>query len=92
MPIIQLLVMPLAADYEIKNINISIVDHDRSCFSRALISKITASGYFVLVDYGNSDENAFKQIETNESDLILEIPVGFERNLIWENRKNSALR
>jgi ABC-2 type transport system permease protein len=87
MPIIQLLIMPLAADYEIKNINISIVDHDRSSFSRALISKITASGYFVLADYGNSFEDAFKQIEDNESDLILEIPVGFERNLIRENRE-----
>ena len=87
MPIIQLLVMPLAADYEIKNINISIVDHDRSDFSRALISKITASGYFVLADYGNSFEKAFEQIEANESDLILEIPVDFERNLIRENRE-----
>ena len=40
MPVIQLLIMPLAADYEIKNINISIVDHDRSPYSRALISKL----------------------------------------------------
>lgn len=29
-PIIQLLVLLLGADYEIKNINISIVDQDRS--------------------------------------------------------------
>ena len=28
MPIIQLLIMPLAADYEVKNINIAVVDHD----------------------------------------------------------------
>ncbi|MEP1260320.1 MAG: ABC transporter permease, partial [Algoriphagus sp.] len=54
MPLIQLIVMPLAADYEIKNINISIVDHDRSPYSRQLISKITASGYFVLADFGDS--------------------------------------
>ena len=50
MPIIQLLVVPLAADYEIKNISISIVGHDRSSFSRALSSKIRTSGYFVLAD------------------------------------------
>ena len=33
-PIIQLLVMPLAADYEVKNINISIVDNDHSTYSQ----------------------------------------------------------
>ena len=40
MPIIQLLIMPLAADYEVKNINISIVDHDHSPYSQKLISKM----------------------------------------------------
>jgi len=87
MPLIQLLVMPLAADYEIKNINISIVDHDRSPYSRQLISKITASGYFVLTDFGDSFDDAFQQIEEEKSDLILEIPVDFERNLVREKRE-----
>ncbi len=39
-PIIQLLILPLAADYEVKNINISIVDHDHSTYSQKLISKL----------------------------------------------------
>ena len=30
MPIIQLLIMPLAADYEVKNIKLCVVDFDRS--------------------------------------------------------------
>src|SRR5690554_7106430 len=80
-PIMQLLILPLAADYEVKNINISIVDHDHSDFSRQLISRVTASGYFQLSDYGESFQHAFKQIEKDRSDLILEIPQGFERNL-----------
>ncbi len=87
MPVIQLLIMPLAADYEIKNINISVVDHDRSPYSRALISKITASGYFKLADYSNSFKEAFTQIERDQSDLILEIPRGFESNLTREGRQ-----
>ncbi len=85
MPILQLLVIPLAADYEVKNINISVVDHDHSTYSRELISKIHSSGYFRLADYSNSFNDAFKQIENNKSDLVLEIPHGFERNLIREN-------
>src|SRR3989337_2151399 len=50
MPAIQLMILPLAADYEVKNINISIVEHD-------------------------------------QADLILEIPHGFERNLIREGEQ-----
>lgn len=87
MPVIQLLLLPLAADYEVKNIHISIVDHDHSSYSQKLISKITASGYFQLTDYGNSFQRAFDQIEKDKSDLILEIPEGFERNLVRENNE-----
>ena len=87
MPIIQLLIMPLAADYEVKNINISIVDHDHSSYSRLLVSKITSSGYFKLSNYGNSYANALTTIEHDQSDLILEIPAGFEKNLIRENKQ-----
>ncbi len=84
LPIIQLLILPLAADYEIKNINISIVDHDHSSYSQKLTSEITASGYFILADYGSSYKNAIIQVENDKSDLILEIPKDFEKNLIRE--------
>ncbi len=87
MPIIQLLIMPLAANYEVKNINISIVDHDHSTYSQKLISKITSSGYFRLADYGNSFNNALWQVEEDKSDLILEIPQNFEKNIIQENHQ-----
>lgn len=84
-PIVQLLILPLAADYEVKNINLSIVDQDHSSMSRDLISKVTSSGYFKLADYSPSFDKAFRQVEDDRSDLILEIPPGFERNLIREN-------
>ena len=53
MPIIQLIVIPLAADYEIKHLSISVIDQDHSSYSRRLISKITSSDYFRLVQYDN---------------------------------------
>ena len=85
LPLIQLLVLPLAADYEIKNIFVSIVDHDHSTYSRNLVTKIGASGYFRTADYGTSYDRAFRQVERGKSDLILEIPEGFEKNLVREN-------
>lgn len=87
MPIIQLIVIPLAADYEVKNINLAIVDHDHSSYTQKLISKIEASGYFKLIGYSSSFKEAFREIETDKADVILEIPAGFEGNLIRENEQ-----
>ncbi|MFT3935331.1 MAG: ABC transporter permease [Chitinophagaceae bacterium] len=85
MPVIQLLIMPLAANYEVKNINISIVDNDHSTYSQKLIETITSSGYFKLAGYGNSYLKSFQQIESDKADLILEIPAKFEKNIVREN-------
>ena len=71
MPAIQLLVLPWAADYEVKNINLAIVDNDHSDYSQKLISKITASGYFKLDKYTASYKDATHEIENdNDSRLI----------------------
>lgn len=87
LPVVQLLILPLAADYEVKNINISVVDHDHSTYSQKLISKISASNYFNLVDYNVGFKDAFQLIEKDKADLVLEIPTGFERNLVRENEQ-----
>jgi len=83
-PVIQLTILPLAADFEIKNINLVVVDHDRSTFSRDLVNKITASGYFVLVDYSSNSKQSLAYIESDEADVALEIPHNFEKNLVRE--------
>ena len=85
MPMIQLLILPLAADYEIKNINLGVVDHDHSEYSRKLTNKIISSGYFRLRDYSPSFQQGLQAIEKDKTDLILEIPSHFERDLVKEN-------
>lgn len=85
MPSIQLLILPWAADYEVKNIQLSVVDHDHSQYARQLVNKITASGYFRLQDYSGSYNNALQQVERDKSDLVLEIPADFEKKLVKEN-------
>lgn len=86
-PLIQLLILPLAADYEVKNINIAVVDHDHSPYAQRLVSSITASGYFRLSGYTGSFREAHMLIEREQADLVLEIPAGFERNLIRESEQ-----
>jgi ABC-2 type transport system permease protein len=91
MPMIQLLILPWAADYEVKDIQLSVVDHDHSSYSRQLISKITASGYFQLQSYDNSFGDALHDIEKDKADLILEIPAFFEKNLVKEDESTLFL-
>lgn len=83
-PIIQLIILPLAANFEVKNINVAFVDQDHSTYSQKLINKISSSGYFRVVDATPSYPEALKLIEKNEADVVLQIPAGFERNLIRE--------
>lgn len=85
MPIMQFLILPLAANFEFKNINLTVVDHDHSTLSATLISQITGSGYFRLIEYGSSYEKSYSLVETDKADLILEIPDDFERTLLREN-------
>jgi ABC-2 type transport system permease protein len=87
MPVMQLLILPLAANYEVKNVNVAVIDNDHSSYSQKLITKITSSGYFKLTGYDFSFKQAFKLIETDDADLVLEIPHGFERNLVRENEQ-----
>jgi ABC-2 type transport system permease protein len=87
MPVVQLIILPLAANYEVKNINIAVIDNDHSSWSQKLITKITASGYFKLTGYDYSYKQAYRLIESDAADLILEIPHGFERNLVRENEQ-----
>lgn len=88
MPVIQLSVLPFAADYEIDNFNITIVDHNHSAFSRQLTHKIESSRYFTLVGYGNSYPKARNQIDEDQADLVLDIPANFERGLVRRKPQN----
>ncbi len=91
MPVIQLVFLPFAADYEIRNIKLALVDHDHSDYSRSLINKVTASGYFILTDYADSYPRALESIETDKVDIILEIPASFERDLVKENEAELSM-
>lgn len=86
MPIIQLILLPLAANYEVKNVKLAIVDHDHSSYTQQMINKITASGYFQLTGVSNSYNEEMKLVEKDEADIILEIPAQFERTIVKENK------
>jgi ABC-2 type transport system permease protein len=91
MPAVQLLVMPLAADYEVKNVKIVVVDYDQSPYSKKLVNKITSTAYFTLVDYTDSYSKALTYVEKDEADLVLQIPTAFEKQIVREDKSTLFL-
>src|SRR6185503_15960731 len=88
MPIIQLIILPLAANFDVKIINVAYVDHDHSTYSQKLVEKIGSSGYFKIAGSPDSYNGGLKMIGNGDADLVLEIPPGFERNLVREGSQH----
>ena len=83
-PLMSLLIFPLVANFDIRNVNLSIVDNDRSPLSRRLVHKAAASGYFRITQVASTYEEGLGGIESDRADIIFEIPNGFERDLYRE--------
>ncbi|MDR3127129.1 MAG: ABC transporter permease [Tannerellaceae bacterium] len=81
-PVVVMLVFPWVASLDVKDINLCIVDHDHSSFSRLLTQQIPASGYFHLAAIAPGYEEAMEYIKRNQADVILLIPPDFEKDLI----------
>ncbi len=84
MPVMMMLVMPWAANQEVKNVKLSVIDNDHSPYSERLIQKATASGYFKLADVSATNNAAMNSIESRDADIIFEIEDEFEANIINE--------
>lgn len=82
---VQLLILPLAATFEMKEINMHVVDLDHSPQSRALWGQFAGSPFFRLVNASQSYAAAEEDIIGNQADVALEIPPHFERDLYREN-------
>lgn len=81
MPVVQLIILPFAANFEMKNINLALVDQDRSVMTSRLTNKILSSGYFRLTTAQDSYEQALPFMENNSVDLILEYPLHMEKEI-----------
>lgn len=82
LPIVMLLVTPWAADMEVKNSRITVIDQDKSSYSKRLIQKVTSSGHFYLYALVYTYEEALSTIESGGADIIFEIPLDFEKSLV----------
>lgn len=81
-PIMMMVLLPFAANFEIYHLRLSIVDHDQSPYSHRLTGKIAGSSYFSTPLHCASYSEALENIEDNRSDILIEIPKDFQRDLV----------
>lgn len=80
-PFMATLVFPTVANFDVKNVQLIVIDHDHGLLASQLIEKVKASGYFQLIDYAENDKQAIEILESGNRDIILELPNGFSSDL-----------
>lgn len=90
-PFVQLLILVNAATFEMKNIDLYVVDNDLSSTSRQLISKFEGSPFFNLKNSTFSMEEAEEALLTDDADVVLVINSGMEKSLVRENNAKVQL-
>ncbi len=78
-PVMQLILLSYAANFEVKDLKIAVVDGDQSTFSRRLVSKFRYIDNFRFLGYLPAHRQASQLLLRGQADLILVIPPDFEK-------------
>lgn len=82
LPLIAMLVFPWAANLEIKNVRVDVVDNDHSPLSQRLMAEIGGSAYFNISGTSDSYPDALRKVDSDEADMIFVVPQNFEKDLV----------
>ena len=85
-PILQMLILVPAITFEIKRIDLAVIDNDRSQASRELVSKLTGSSFFVVTATPATVTEAESMLLSGDADIALVIPPDFSRGLAGVTR------
>lgn len=80
-PILQMLILVPSITFEIKRIDLAVIDNDRSQASRELVSKLTGSSFFVVTATPATVTEAESMLLSGDADIALVIPPDFSRGL-----------
>lgn len=85
MPLMVMLVIPLVANLDVKNVNVAVVDNDHSLLSRRIISDMGHSDFLTVSSVSDSHKEALRDIENGNADVLLSIPANYEKTLNEDN-------
>ena len=81
LPVMALLIIPLVATFDVKDVAVAVVDNDHSQLSRRMAADINASKELTVVAVTNTYEEAMDLVEKDKADVILSIPPHFSRDI-----------
>lgn len=81
MPFAVVALFPMVANFDVKDVDLTVVDNDHNPYARRLIEKVSSSGFFKLQTTAPTYDLALQTVEDLEADVVLVIPKGFERDL-----------
>lgn len=76
-PLVQMLILVPAVTFEIKHINLDVIDKDQTPESRGLISKLEGSTFFRVKFSSWSEKKANNLLDRGKCNMVLNIPSGF---------------
>ena len=82
MPILVMLIVPLVTTFDVKNVGVAVVDNDRTELSRRMVTDMDASEYLSVTGCHLSYDEAFRQVESGEADVLVTIPKDYLKDLI----------
>lgn len=81
MPIGVMLLLPLVATMDVRNVNVTVVDNDRSQLSRRLVADMNATSELKVTHIVGTHSEAVRNVEDGKADVILTIPPHWSRDL-----------
>lgn len=90
-PLMQMLILVFAATYDLKKIDMVVVDYDLSSASRELIAKFDGIPFYNVTSIVPDEQFGEEMMLTDEADAVLVIPANMERELVRENEQKLQL-
>jgi ABC-2 type transport system permease protein len=81
-PLVQMLILVYAATFDMKRIELIVVDKDHSTTSRELVAKFEGIPFFKVVKQVDDETLGEQNLMDDSGDAVLVFPPNFERNLI----------
>lgn len=81
LPVLMLLLFGYAITWDVQDLELAVLDQDRTAASRALVEAFQASGYFTAVGRPGSYREAEAAVGAGNARSVLVIPPGFAADL-----------
>lgn len=80
-PVVQLVVLGVAANMDVEHVRVVVVDHDRSPVAREIVARTAASAAFDVMGVVDDEARAEAAIDDGTAELVVVVPEGTQRSL-----------